>query len=93
MRRVRDGSAALARLLDFPERLYSCMTRRADALFELCDAALTTGAVPSTVHLSLAPTHRRGWVSLYAALSKGRIDAEAMRTNQPAMPLFVFDVG
>jgi hypothetical protein len=71
MRRVRDGSAALARLLDFREQLYSCMSRRADALFELSDAALTTGAEPSTVYLSLALTHRRGRVSLYAALSKG----------------------
>ena len=28
------------------------------------------------MHLSLAPVHRRGWGSLYAALSKGTIDAE-----------------
>jgi hypothetical protein len=60
-------------------RLHGCFVRRADALFELCDAILTTGTVPSPAHLSLAPVHRRGWGSLYAALSKGAIDEEALR--------------
>ena len=45
---VRDGCAAPARLLSFRKRLYSCMPRRADALFELCDAALVTGAIAPT---------------------------------------------
>jgi hypothetical protein len=31
------------------------------------------------VHLSLAPVHRRGWGSLYAALSRGRIEEGPMR--------------
>ncbi len=55
--------------------------RRADALFELTDALLTAdgGAVPSPVHLSLQAPHRRGWGSLYAALWRGRIDAQALR--------------
>lgn len=63
----------------FRERLYSCMDRRSDALFELSDAILTAGAVPSPAHLSLSLVHRRGWGSLYAALSKGWIQAEALR--------------
>ena len=45
---------------------YACVTRRADALFDLADALLTAEAVPSPVHLTLAPAHRRGWDSLYA---------------------------
>ncbi len=49
----------------FRERLYSCMGRRAGALFELTDAILTAGAVPSPAHLSLSLVHRRGWGSLY----------------------------
>ena len=61
----------LNRLKGFRTRLHSGFVRRADALFELCDTLLTAGAVPSPPHLSLAPAHRRGWVSLYAALSKG----------------------
>ena len=55
------------------------MDRRADALYELTDAILTAGTVPSPPHLSLVPIHRRGWGSLYAALSKGSIDLEALR--------------
>ena len=50
-----------------------------DALFELTDAILTAdGVVPSPVHLSLQASHRRGWGSLYAALWRGRIDAETL---------------
>src|SRR5918997_4737602 len=67
------------KLRAFRERFYGCLQRRGDALFELCDAVLSAGSVPSPPHLSLAPIHRRGWGSLYAALSKGRIDAEALR--------------
>ena len=54
--------------------LYECLPRRGDALFELTDAILTAGSVPSPVHLSLAAVHRRGWGSLYAALGMGRMD-------------------
>ena len=73
-----NGEKAAA-LASFREGLYSCCVRRADAAFELCDAVLTAGTVPSPPHLSLAPVHRRGWGSLYAALMHGRIDAEALR--------------
>jgi DDE superfamily endonuclease len=66
-------------LQEFRERLHGCLDKRADALFELTDAILTAGHVTSTVHLSLAAAHRRSWVSLYAALGKGRIDAESVR--------------
>src|SRR5215210_8144040 len=63
----------------FRDSLYRCFTRRADALFEVADALLTAGAVPSPVHLSLVPAHRRGWGSLYAALSRGRIEEGPLR--------------
>jgi hypothetical protein len=63
----------------FRERLYACMGRRADALFELADAILAAGPVPSPAHLSLSPVHRRGWGSLYAALRKGSVDVDALR--------------
>jgi hypothetical protein len=64
----------------FRNSLYRCFKRRADALFELADALLTAaGTVPSPVHLSLATAHRRGWGSLYAALSCGRIEEGLMR--------------
>ncbi len=63
----------------FRNSLYRCFDRRADALFELADSLLTAGTVPSPVHLSLASAHRRGWGSLYAALSHGRIEEGLLR--------------
>ena len=65
-------------LRHFRRTLHKCFHRRADALFELTDAILTAGVVPSPVHLSLQPSHRRSWGSLYAALSHGTIDTEAL---------------
>src|SRR5215203_429185 len=69
----------LGALRAFRGSLYRCFDRRADALFELTDALLTAGSVPSPVHLSLAVVHRRSWGSLYAALSRGRIEEEPLR--------------
>src|ERR687894_26580 len=70
--------------------LYECFHRRRDALFELADAILTAdGAAPSPVHLSLQASHRRGWGSLYAALRRGRIDAEGLRDLLARHPLAV----
>ncbi len=68
-----------ASLRAFRTRLHAFFNKRADALFELTDAILTAGSIPSPPHLSLAPVHRRGWGSLYAALSKGRIQEKAVR--------------
>ena len=64
----------------FRRSLYECLHRRKDALFELADAILATdGCAPSPAHLSLQASHRRGWGSLYSALSRGRIDAQALQ--------------
>jgi hypothetical protein len=89
----------LARLAAFRAELHACLTRRADALFELGDALLCSQApFPSLPHLSLEPTHRRGWASAYAALARGRINAERLRdllagSLPPADPLvFAVDV-
>ena len=72
----------------FRHSLYGCLLhRRADALFELIDAILTADPVPAPVHLSLETSHRRGWGSLYAALRRGRIDAEALRDLLAHHPL------
>ena len=67
-------------LRTFRRSFYECLHRRGEALFELTDAILGTDAsAPSPVHLSLQPVHRRGWGSFYAALARGRIDAEVLR--------------
>jgi hypothetical protein len=72
----------------FRRSFYECFHRRKDALFELADAILAAdGAVPSPAHLSLEASHRRGWGSLYAALDRGRIDAEALRKLLARHPL------
>ena len=67
--------------------LYMLFGKRADALFELCDAAITAGLVPSMAHLSLESVHRRGWGSLYAALAEGQIDIERLRSLLSSHPL------
>ena len=110
MRGVPDGgmmcpsmepSHSLDVLRPFRDSLHECFERRADALFELTDAILTAGVLPSPVHLSLQASHRRGWGSLYAALSRGRIEEEAVRklvVNHPLLqerttvPVYAVDV-
>jgi hypothetical protein len=74
-----DSTAPLAPLRAFRDALHACFDRRADALFELADALLAAAPVPALPHLSLAPSHRRGWGSVYGALADGRVDAEALR--------------
>ncbi len=77
-------------LYAFRRSFYECLHRRSDALFELADAVLTADvAVPSPAHLSLQAPHRRGWGSLYAALDRGRIDAEALQGLLARHPLAV----
>jgi DDE superfamily endonuclease len=86
MLRAMDSSAPDT-FRAFRNSLYNCLHRRADALFELTDALLSAEAVPSPVHLSLQPSHRRGWGSLYNALSRGRIDAQTLRRLLAHHPL------
>jgi hypothetical protein len=71
----------------FRDDYYRCLGRRADALFELTDALLTAGPLPSPVHLSREPVYRRGWGSFYAALRHGAIDAAALGTLLARHPL------
>ena len=86
MLRAMDSSA-LDTFRAFRNSLYGCLQRRADALFELTDALLTAQQIPSPVHLRLQPSHRRGWGSLYNALSRGRIDAQTLRRLLAHHPL------
>lgn len=75
-------------LAGFRRDFYQCLTRRADALFELADAVLCAdGPVRSLVELSLVGEHRRGHGSLYAALDHGRIDIDRLREVLATVPL------
>jgi hypothetical protein len=82
--------------LGFRQALYACFSRRQDALFELTDAILTAGPVPSLAHCSLAAAHRRGWGRLYASLAHGQVEDQAVQTllvrHAPPDPQLVFAV-
>jgi len=81
------GDAEVA-LSGFRDGFYRCLTRRADALFELTDALLCTdGPVKSLVGLSLAPEHRRGHGAMYDAVNAGRIDVQRLRTTVTGLAL------
>ena len=71
---------ALSELSGFRDGFYDCLDARADALFELADAAICTdGPVTSLAQLSLAPVFRRGHGALYDALADGAVDEERLR--------------
>ena len=86
-----------ARLHAFRSGFYDCLTGWPDAAFELCDAVLcSTAPVSSVPTLSLEPPFRRSHGSLYKALERGGVDADAMRAllvaNRPAGWPLVFAV-
>ena len=75
----REASGELSR---FRTEFYDCLRRRTDALFELADAVLCAdGPVRSIAELSLVGEHRRGHGSGYAALARGRMNIDKLRTN------------
>jgi hypothetical protein len=84
-----QGSAGeLGALSGFREAFYDCLSRRADALFELADAVLCAeGPVSSLVGLSLAAEHRRGHGALYDAVNAGRIEVGRLRRVLAGLPL------
>ena len=74
------GVEVLSGLSGFRAGFYECLTARADALFELADAAICAGGpVTSLVELSLEPVFRRGHGALYDALAGGAVDEERLR--------------
>jgi hypothetical protein len=87
---VHDGGTAGAGgdLSWFRREFYQCLPRRADALFELCEAVLCAdGPVRSVAELSLVAEHRRGHGSGYAAPARGRIDIQRLRTALSGVPV------
>jgi hypothetical protein len=64
------------KLIEFRQAIYNYgMKKRRDAMFELLDAILSSGNVPSFAWLSLASQFRRKWPSVYPAMEDGRIDS------------------
>lgn len=68
----------LLRLQAFRQAFYDALGPARDALFELCDAVLTTAKPSSFAHLSLSPLFRRQWPSLYEAIEDGRPERLAL---------------
>ena len=73
------GEDALDQLAGFRRDVYRCLWRRADALFETMDAALTAPSAAPLPYLSLEPVMRRGHGMVYQGLAAGRIDEQALR--------------
>ena len=72
----------------FRSEFYWSLTRRADALFELCDAVLCQpGRVTDLARLSLAPGFRRGHGALYDALNCGHAGFARVRRALAGLPL------
>jgi hypothetical protein len=83
-----DHGAALGELSRFRWELYTSLTARGDALFELTDAVLCAdGPVTSLVELTLAAEHRRGHGAMYDALNHGRIEPQRLRRTLASLPL------
>src|SRR5882762_2196891 len=83
-------TAAVARqeLAVFRHDFYQCVSRRADALFELCDAVLcASGPVTSLPELTLDPVYRRGHGAMYDALAAGQIDLARLRRSLAGLVL------
>ncbi len=66
-------------LTEFRHAIYGCFTRARDALFNVCDALVTSVAAHSFAELSLSPCVTRRWPSVYAALRDGQIDRPQLR--------------
>src|SRR5262245_45506913 len=79
---------ALGELSRFRREFHTCLTARADALFELTEAVLCAdGPVTSLVELSLVAEHRRGHGAMYDALSQGLIEPTRLRRALSAVAL------
>lgn len=94
---VTDHARDADRLRGFRTGFHRSWTSWPDAGFELCEAMLCAPAPVSSVPtLSLEPVFRRSHGSLYKALERGGVDAEAMRdllaANRPADWPLVFAV-
>src|SRR5579863_8421244 len=89
-----ETGQARERLAGFRRELHRCFTARADALSELCDAALCKqDRVHMLAELSLEPGHQRGHGALYDALNCGKVQVSRLRWALAGVPLPAWDDG
>ena len=83
-----ETGQARIRLAGFRRDLYWCAGKRADALFEACDAVLCKqDRVHMLAELSLEPECRRGHGAVYDALNCGQIRIGRLRRALAGLPL------
>jgi DDE superfamily endonuclease len=84
----RVAEAARQALSVFRQDFYQCLCKRADAMFELCDAVLcASGPVTSLPELTMDSVHRRGHGAMYDALAAGEIDLVSLRRSLAGLAL------
>lgn len=72
----------------FRQQVYtSALGCRRDALFEALDAVLAAPTLETPAHLSLTPSCRRGWGSLYDALNAGTMHVACLEELVASYPL------
>lgn len=81
------NTPTLEALRAFRQQVYTACGCRRDALFELLDAVLTAPTIETVAHLSLVPSCRRGWGSLYDALNAGTMDLRQLEALVASYPL------
>ncbi len=86
------------KIIEFRQAIYTNgMLARRDALFDLLDALVISGTVPSFAMLSQSDRFRRKWPSIYAAIEDGRLDSDwlrkdlAQRAPQTGICVFALD--
>ncbi len=84
-----DGAVrARGMLAGFRGEWYRCLSRRADALFEVADAVLCkAGRVHMLAGLSLEPECRRGHGGVFDAVSAGQVQVTRLRRALAGLPL------
>jgi len=91
---AEDGARLRDRLAGFRRELYRCLTARADALFEACDAVLCKqDRVHMLAELSLEPECRRGHGAVYDAVNAGRVQVARLRRALASLPMPAWDDG
>src|SRR6476619_1856094 len=89
-----ETDQARERLAGFRRELYRSFTARADALCELCDAALCKqDRVHMLAELSLEPGTQRGHAGLSDSVNFGKVQVARLRGVLAGVPLPAWDDG
>ena len=82
-----DEKAARRALSVFRQDFYRCLTKRADAMFELCDAVLCAPGPVTSLPETMEAVHRRGHGAMYDALAAGEVGVASLRMSLAGLVL------